>query len=201
MTGPTDKVAKLAAAIFHRADMTSLRRAIEEARVACGGGPLPSMATVRRHLEALRQSSIGMDEWVASRLGRLEAIDELLQTVAFIGPDSVCYVVGRAAEGHVDDTGPAHLRLVGSRESAMVIDDLESQGFSPCEVSSVTTRLGSVAVVHLDDGDLRVDLMLLPDVPAAHAAINLVNGRPVALEDEVGFAKLIQKARGDSSVS
>ena len=201
MVGPTDKVAKVAAELFHGGDAATLRHAVDIARVRCGGGVAPAMATVRRHLEVLRQSSVGVGAWAMSRLDRLEAIWELLQTLAFLEPDSQCYVVGRAAEGFVDDTGPAHLRLVGGRPPALVVDGLETQGFPPCEVSSVSTQLGSVAVAHLDDGVLQVDLMLLPDRPAAHAALNVVDDRPVALVDEVGLAQLIRKARDGASMS
>ncbi|MDP6312598.1 MAG: hypothetical protein QF781_10660, partial [Phycisphaerales bacterium] len=97
-----------------------------------GSGAIPSMATVQKHLEAVRQSTAGMGAWDAVRLQQLDVIAELLQTLTFIEPEAACYVTGRAAEGFVDDTAPAHLRLVGGRGPALVADDLETQGFPPC---------------------------------------------------------------------
>jgi len=198
MVGPTDKVAKVAAALFHAGDAASLRVAIEIARMRSGGGDGPSMSNVRRHLEALEQSTSGEVSWALARLKRLDAVVELVRTLAFLEPNGVCYVVGRAAEGFVDDTAPAHVRLVGGHAAAVVVDALESHGFPPCEVSSLSTRLGSVAVAHLDAGAAQVDLMMLASTPVAHAAVNVVDGRPVALVDEAGFAKLIDEARGDA---
>ena len=199
MVGPTDKVAQVAAAVFHAGDAASLAEAVEWARVELGGGSAPSLATVRRHLETLRQESIGLEQWRAERIERLAAIEELLQTLAYIEPDSVCYVVGRAAEGYVDATGPAHLRVVGSRVAALVADDLEQQGFPPCEVSSLATCMGSIGVIHLNDGPLRVALAILPEKQKSHQPRSVVDGRSVALVDEVGFRQLLEAMSVDPS--
>jgi hypothetical protein len=191
MAGQADKVAKLAAALFHGGNASSLSRAVEVARDQCGGVS-PSMATVRRHLEALEQSEMGMATWGRARRDQRDAIVELLHTIAFIEADSVCYVVGRAAEGYVDECEPVRIRVVGGHVAAIVADHLEQQGFPPCEVSSLPTVVGTIAVVHLVDGPLRADLLVLPDTPAAHAPQSLVDGRQIALVDEAGFRQLLE---------
>lgn len=199
MVGPTDNMAQMAAAVFHAGGVASLAEAIELARVEMGGGAAPSLAIVRRHLESIRQASLGLGRWRARRIARLCAIEELLQTLEYIEPDSVCYVVGRAAEGHVDDTGPAYLRVVGGRAAPIIVDDLEQQGFPPCDVSSLSTRMGSVAVIHLSDGPLHVAMLILPEKQHSHQPASVVDGRPVALVDEVGFQRLLDAMKADGT--
>ena len=192
MVGPTDNVARRAAEMFHAGEARPLSAAVDAAQAELGGGAVPSMATVRRHLEALRQASIGFDQWARDRARRLTAIDELLQTLAYVEPNAVCYVSGRAAEGLVDDTGPAKVRVVGDVPAPIVLDELEAQGFPPFEVSSQRSALGSVPVAHVEDRWLSVDLLFLPNHALAHEARSVVDGRPIAMVDEVGFQELLE---------
>lgn len=199
MVGPTDKVAQLAAAVFHAGEAASIAEAVEWALIELGAAAAPSFVTVRRHLESLRQESLGLGQWRAERIERLAAIEELLQTLEYIEPDSVCYVAGRAAEGYVDDTGPAHIRVVGGQAAAIIADDLEQQGFPPCTVSSLATGMGSIAVIHLNDGPLHVAMSILPEKQESHQPRSVVDGRPIALVDEVGFRQLLDAMSTDSS--
>ncbi len=198
MVGPADKVARVAAQRFLAGEAATIRDAIEQARTESGETVSPSMATVRRHLEGLRQVSLGMDAWYQQRLSRLDAIDELLQTVAYLASECTCYVTGRAAEGHVDDTGAAIIRIVGADSPPQLMDDLETHGVPPFDVANRATRIGSIAVAHVDDEALHADLLMLPDRPESHIAASLVDGRAVAMVDEVGFARLVQDIRSTS---
>ncbi len=195
MVGPADKVARVAAQRFLAGEAATIRDAIEQARTESGETVSPSVVTVRRHLEGLRQASLGMEAWHSQRLLRLDAIEELLQTIAYLAPECTCYVTGRAAEGHVDDTGAAIIRVVGAASPPQLMDDLESHGVPPFDVANRATQIGSIAVAHVDDDPLHADLLLLPDRAESHAAASLVDGRAVALVDEVGFARLIEELR------
>jgi len=195
MVGPADKVARVAAQRFLAGEAATIRDAIEQARTESGETVSPSVVTVRRHLEGLRQASLGMEAWHSQRLLRLDAIEELLQTIAYLAPECTCYVTGRAAEGHVDDTGAAIIRVVGAASPPQLMDDLESHGVPPFDVANRATHIGSIAVAHVDDDPLHADLLLLPDRAESHAAASLVDGRAVALVDEVGFARLIEELR------
>jgi len=195
MVGPADKVARVAAQRFLAGEAATIRDAIEQARTESGETVSPSVVTVRRHLEGLRQASLGMEAWHSQRLLRLDAIEELLQTIAYLAPECTCYVTGRAAEGHVDDTGAAIIRVVGAASPPQLMDDLESHGVPPFDVANRATQIGSIAVAHVDDDPLHADLLLLPDRAESHAAASLVDGRAVALVDEVGFARLVEELR------
>ena len=195
MVGPADKVARVAAQRFLAGEAATIRDAIEQARTESGETVSPSVVTVRRHLEGLRQASLGMEAWHSQRLLRLDAIEELLQTIAYLAPECTCYVTGRAAEGHVDDTGAAIIRVVGAASPPQLMDALESHGVPPFDVANRATQIGSIAVAHVDDDPLHADLLLLPDRAESHAAASLVDGRAVALVDEVGFARLIEELR------
>jgi len=195
MVGPADKVARVAAQRFLAGEAATIRDAIEQARTESGETVSPSVVTVRRHLDGLRQASLGMEAWHSQRLLRLDAIEELLQTIAYLAPECTCYVTGRAAEGHVDDTGAAIIRVVGAASPPQLMDDLESHGVPPFDVANRATQIGSIAVAHVDDDPLHADLLLLPDRAESHAAASLVDGRAVALVDEVGFARLIEELR------
>jgi len=195
MVGPADKVARVAAQRFLAGEAATIRDAIEQARTESGETVSPSVVTVRRHLEGLRQASLGMEAWHSQRLLRLDAIEELLQTIAYLAPECTCYVTGRAAEGHVDDTGAAIIRVVGAASPPQLMDDLESHGVPPFDVANRATQIGSIAVAHVDDDPLHADLLLLPDRAESHAAASLVDGRAVALVDEVGFARLFEELR------
>lgn len=194
-----DKVARLAAAIFHAGGAASLHEALAAASGRCGGGRTPSMVRVRRHLEAIEQSEGGASQWDAIRQARLEAIDELVETLAFIDPAGMCYVAGRAAKGHVDGTAPSHIRFIGACDAASIADRLEDQGYPPCPVSALATKLGSLAVVHIEDESLRAEVLLLPRVPAAFASRNLVSGEPTALLEASAYRALIAAIQRDGS--
>ncbi|MDP7071178.1 MAG: hypothetical protein QF561_07500 [Phycisphaerales bacterium] len=200
MVGPADKVARAAAQRFLAGEAVSIRDAVDQARAESGETVSPSVATVRRHLEGLRQASMGMEAWRAQRLSRLDALEELLQTIAYLAPECTCYVTGRAAEGHVDDTGAAIIRVVGADSGPQLMDDLEAHDVPPFDVENRATRIGSIAVAHVNDEALHADLLLLPDRPEAHAAASLVDGRAVAIVDEVAFARLVEDIRSNATV-
>ena len=199
MNKPTDLVAKIAAERFHSRVAATLDEAIGQACSETGAHALPSLRAVRRHLEAIEQAEVGVQAWRDARVRRLEAIDELLQTITYVASECTCYVTGRAGEGHVDDTGPAIVRVVGAASAPKVLDALESHGLSPMEVSSLATRMGSLAVAHIIDGSLHVDLLFLPDQPASHEPSSIVDGEAVSMVDIGSFSLLIQALRAASA--
>jgi len=172
-----------------------MTEAIELARAETGESAAPSIATVRRHLEALRQASLGLSQWAAARLNRLEALEELLQTIAYVAPECTIYVTGRAAEGHVDDTGPANVRVVGASAPPLLMDDLEAHGVPAMGVTNTQTPYGGMACAEVDGPQQRCRLLFLPDQPWAHDASSVADGRPIAKLDLEGFARLIGQAR------
>ena len=199
MSKPTDLVAKVAAERFHTRAAATLHEAIAQACSEAGAHVLPSLRAVRRHLEAIEQADVGVQAWQEARMRRLEAIDELLQTIAYVAAECTCYVTGRAGQGHVDDTGPAIVRVVGAASAPQVLDALESHGLPPMEVSSLATRMGSLAVAHIIDGLLHVDLLFLPDQLASHEPFSIVDGEAVPMVDIVNFSRLIQALRAASA--
>ncbi len=195
MAGPADSVAIEAANRLHAGEAGNIGEAIAQAQAACQTAAWPSGATVRRHLEALRQADQGMHIWARERLARLEALEELLQTITYVAPDVTLYVTGRAAEGHVDDTGPSSVRVVGAVSPPAIMDDLEAHGVPPMEVAAVSTPMGSLTSAHVQDGHLDAVLLFLPDVPEAHLPRHVVHHRPVAAVDIDAFAELVRVSR------
>ena len=195
MVGPTDNLARAAAGLIHAGRTTSIVDAIDMARAESEHTTSPSVATVRKHLESLQQASMGMQAWHAARVRRLELIEELLQTLAYLAPDCSLYVTGRAAEGHVDGTAAATIRVVGVEQAPALMDDLESHGTVPVQVSSLQTSMGSMAVAHIQDSLLDVDLLFLPDQADSHAARRVTDDRPVAIVGLQAFSELLAACR------
>ena len=99
MNKPMDLVAKAAAERFYARAAATLHEAITQACSEAGAHVQPSLRAVRRHLEAIEQADVGVRAWQEARMQRLEAIDELLQTIAYVADECTCYVTGRAGQG------------------------------------------------------------------------------------------------------
>jgi hypothetical protein len=199
MVGPTDNVAMTAAQLLHAGKARNIGEAIVQARGLLDELASPSFATVRKHLEAISQASIGMAAWQDDRLRRLEALEELLQTIAYLAGDCTIYVTGRSAEGRIDQTDSASIRVVGVDSPSMLMDALEAHGFPPMEVSSLATLLGSMTVAQVQDGMLDARLLFLPDVPAAHLAKRIADDRPVAIVGLEAFSEHIENFRSTTA--
>ena len=77
-----------------------------------------------------------------------------------------------------------------------VTDFLEQHGLEPPEVTSLSTTLGSLPLVHLVDHHRRaIDLLVLPDTPVARDATNLVDGSRVSVLEMDRFRDLVDAAR------
>lgn len=187
-----DITARDAAALLASGDAESMAEAIAQACGASDAPPTPSL--VRRHLESLQQTSLGMDGWRRMRLSRLEALLEFMDTVAFVAPGSRCMVSGRAAQGHIDDTSPARVRVI-SVDAPRLLDALEDHDLVPDHIGTLSTSIGQVAQARFSGTDLLVEIMVLPDVPDASGTVNLVDGRPVTTCDLDGFRTLVEVAR------
>ncbi|MCH2140704.1 MAG: hypothetical protein MK100_06670, partial [Phycisphaerales bacterium] len=120
-----------AAQLLHAGKARNIGEAIVQARSLLDELASPSFATVRKHLEAISQASIGMAAWHNDRLRRLEALEELLQTIVYLAGDCTIYVTGRSAEGHIDQTDSASIRVVGVDSPPLLMDDLEAHGLPP----------------------------------------------------------------------
>ena len=129
------------------------------------------------------------------RLGALEAVVELVETVLFVAPGCTFLLTGRTAQGHVDLSSPASARVVGVTAPALV-DALEQHGLLPPEVSSLATILGSMPLVHVVDHRRNaIDLLVLPDMPAAHEEVNLIDRSRTSLLALERFRDLVAAAR------
>ena len=195
MIEPTDNLARAAAELIYSGQTRSIADAIAQVRAAGDHMASPSVTSVRRHLESLQQTAMGMQAWHDQQVRRLELIEELLQTLAYLAPDCSLYVTGRAAEGHVDGTAAATIRVVGVEHAPALMDDLESHGTVPMQVSSLQTSMGSMAVAHLQDALLDVDLIFLPDKPTSHTARRVTDDRPVPLVDMKAFSAMVASCR------
>ncbi|MCH2136762.1 MAG: hypothetical protein MK101_09295 [Phycisphaerales bacterium] len=172
---------------------------IEEAIALLPPGPPPPAGLIRRHLEAMDQASKGLGDWWRERLEALEALTQLLDTIAFLLPESTILLTGRTAQGHVDGLSAARVRVIGV-EAPHLVDALEQHGFRPPDVSAQRTSLGSMPVVHLFDHlGHQVDCLVLPDVPQAHDGVNLVDGGRVSVLAMERFEAIVEAARRTTS--
>ena len=187
-----DITAQAAATLLASGDAESMAEAI--ARASAEGDAPPARSLVRRHLESLRQASLGMTGWRRLRLARLEALLEFADTVAFVMPEATCVISGRAAEGHVDETSPARMRVIGVAAPPL-FDALEVHDLFGDHIGTVTTALGSVAAARFSDADLLVEIMILPEAPEAYTPRNLIDARPVATGTRDAFRTFVEGAR------
>ena len=160
-----------------------------------GDGPRPGTARVRRHLEAMRQADLGLGQWWRERLDAIEAVVELVETVLYVAPRCTVLLTGRTAQGHVELSTPASARVIGV-SAPVLADALEQHGLEPPEVTSLSTSLGSLPLVHLVDHHRRaIDLLVLPDTPTARDGVNLVDGARVSVLDMDRFREIVDAAR------
>ncbi len=171
---------------------------IDGAIAKLGHGLLPTRNRVRRHLQAMQQASHGLGQWWRDRLAALEAIVELVQTVQYLVPDATVLLTGRTAQGHVDASAPASARVIGVGAPELA-DVLEQHGLRPPGVASLSTSLGVMPIVQVEDrGGHAIDLLVLPDTPAAHEAVNLVDGARVSVLGLDRFCEIVEAAKIES---
>ena len=191
MDADTDQRATTAA----RAVLDGAAVDVDAAIAQLGDGPRPSPGRVRKHLEAMRQSAQGLGQWWRERLDALEAVVELVETVLYVAPRCTVLLTGRTAQGHVELSTPASARVIGIT-APVLADALEQHGLEPPEVTSLSTTLGSLPLVHLVDHHRRaIDLLVLPDTPVARDATNLVDGSRVSVLEMDRFRDLVDAAR------
>ncbi len=182
------------AALAAKAVLDGTAADVGAAIAALGPGPMPSGRQVRRHLEAMQQQSLGLGGWWRARLRALEAVVELVDTIAYAAPDATVLLTGRTAQGHVDDLGEATARVIGVDAPAL-IDALEDASITPPDVSSLKTALGTMPVAHVETGTIAMALLVLPDVPEAHVRRRLTDDTPLSVLDVEGFRSIVDAAR------
>lgn len=171
---------------------------IDAALATLGEGVKPSRSRVRRHLQAMQQAASGLGQWWRDRLEALEAVVELVETVQYVAPQCTVLLTGRTAQGHVDSSAAASARVIGVT-APMLADALEQHGLRPPGVVSLSTSLGSMPLVQVvDRRGHAVDLLVLPDTPAAHEAVNLVDGARVSVLRLERFREIVVAARVES---
>ncbi len=191
MDHSTDRLALLAARAVFDGTAATVQQAID----ALHEGPPPSLARVRKHLEAMQQEAVGLGDWWRTRLALLEVILELAETIEFASPEATVVLTGSTAQGHVDAHAAATARVIGV-DAPTLLDALEAQGVAPPEVRSEITTLGSIAVAQCSDArGVVLDLRIVPDVPQAHAPVNLVTGEPISVQPLDRFRSIVDAAR------
>jgi hypothetical protein len=142
----------------------------------------------------MQQATSGLGQWWRDRLAALEAVLELVQTVQYVAPWCTVLLTGRTAQGHVDASSSASARVIGVTAPELA-DALEAHGVQPPNVAALSTSLGSMPVVQVvDRRGHGVELLVLPDVPEAHAAINLVDGGRVSVLGLEKFSEIVAAA-------
>ena len=195
MDESSDHVARVAAFQLISGDAQTVREAIEQAQIRTQSGRLPSHSSVRKHHEFMQQEAMGLKEWHKRRLNRLEALETVLQTILYAVPEARVFVTGRAAEGHVDQTGPASIRVLCDEPMDVIIDVLESHGLGPMEVSSVRTQFGRCGTAMHHEESLWIRLIFLPNRSESQLKFNVIDGSAVSVVDVLGFTALVEQAR------
>ena len=200
-----DDLARSTAAEIHAGRHPDLAAAMRAREV-----PSRLRGLVRRHLEAMRSSSMGesgLRRWRADRLrialDLLEAMD--LHEERFADDHHVYLgsrLAGRAARGRIDPEDRLHLRHHGDRGIRAIAAELESIGAESVRLGSVRSRSGTLETI---EGVLEGAAFRIRRCPPNQVAIDagdLDDGGVVPLVDAAGLAQIIDRleAAEDRSV-
>jgi hypothetical protein len=163
----TDAIAREAARLIDSSRAANIGEAIRAAAEALGfrDADLPGHGRVRKHARALAMQALG-DTGYAESVRRVWVVAERLMTVLDQAvPHADSLLVGRAARADAP---------IGDLAAALVAFGYEEPAFA-----TVTTRLGRLNRVRLEDDGIELVLTrCLPNM-AASADRDLFSGRPI----------------------
>jgi hypothetical protein len=209
MSSQQDIVARRAASLVVTGEVGTLAEAIRQACSEARRGHLPRMesgaesgsspvftpphAMVRRHMDAMRMSQLGLADFTASRAARVAEVEQVMTLLAHLFDGVHMRVAGRAAVGQIESGDVVHIRVHAGEDLESVADAMEEAGLDPPVVGSRavdrSTCLGAsrLGTLTLAGDDLDVVLTICPSPLVACSDRNLTTGRPirVATLDEV----------------
>ena len=191
-----DDLARTTAAEIHvgrHPDLASAMRAREV--------PPRLRGLVRRHLEAMRSSSMGEAGLRRWRADRLRVALDLPETMDLheerFADDRHVYLgsrlAGRAATGRIDPEDRLHLRHHGDRAVRAIAAELESNGIEPLRLGIFRSRFGTLETI---EGTLEGVVFRIRRCPPNQIAIDagdLDGGGEVPLVDASGLARIIDR--------
>lgn len=195
MPDDRDRIAYHAALHLHEGRTGTVRDAILMARdeLRVREGTSPGSGQVRRHLAALRMQAGGFDSYQHGRLRVLEAIDELIERLAWAFPELDVRLTGRLALGQLDGAGALYVRVHVQADVPTLLEHLQEQEGDEFDVATLETSEGRMSTISWLEGEHRIVLVRCPHRRQVSSEANLVTGRPVALLDHEG----LQEALGD----
>ncbi len=177
----TDEIAREAARLIETDRADSIRQAIRAAADALGfsDAQLPGHGRVRMHAQGMSMQALGDGGYAESVREVWRAAERLMTVLAEATAAIEPLLVGRAAKGQIDAGVTLHLRAYTRSPIEAVAHLLVEFGYGEPAFETVTTKLGRLSRMRLDDDGIEIVVTrCLPDM-ARRSHVNLFTGRPI----------------------
>lgn len=197
MTDPrTDAIARHAARLVETGKAEGINAAIRIAAQSLGfqDVPLPGALLVRKHAQAMSMQAMGDAAYVERRHRVWEITEQVMSVFEHAMPEARMFLVGRAADGHIDAGVTIHLRIYTPSSVTEIARCLVEYGYEEPEFRTVESLNGRLNQLRFSDEGVGIALTRCPPAMFNDHARDLFRGEPVATLDLDGLRKQLARA-------
>jgi len=192
----TDEIAQEDARLVGGSNTVDIGKAINRAAKILNyeDAPKPGLGRVRKHIQAQSMQFQGREEYQQTIKDLWLCAESIMTSLAFVLSDAEFFLVGRAAEGHIDGGLRAHMRIYTTDSITTVSQILEEHGYEEIEHKTLDTKHGRLNAIHITESPWLFVLIRCPMEFLAHKSGNLFTGKVIKVVSLSQLRELIDQS-------